>query len=175
MWEREVIVPVMASEFLGARKRLMPRTKEGKAVIDSRGVAWGEPPFLHEQTLVAAWVRSVEEMAQGGILNQHLRDVSTLFLWISLGRAEPMIIEGFERRKVRPPFLSEEGRELMFLQIMKLRGLRFLEGRDRDQKIKKMLEEDLEILRRAGVFRLSEIGLRTVEENIKEKLQRRVV
>ena len=86
-----------------------------------------------------------------------------------------MIIEDFEKRKVRPPFLSEEGRELVFLQIVKLHGLRFSEGRDRDRMIKKILEEDLEVLRQADIFRLSKIELRTVEENIKEELQRRVV
>jgi len=174
MTERENFLPIKAGEFLGAGKRFEPISSEGEAVLRRNGV-WKQPPFLHEQTVVSAWVRSVEEMALGRIFNQHLRDITTLFSWISSGRAEPMVIEDFEKRKVRPPFLSEEGRELMFLQIVELRGLRFSEGRDRDQMIKKILEEDLEVLRQADIFRLSKIELRTVEENIKEELQRRVV
>ena len=166
---------VSAGEYLGARSRFEPISSEGRAVVFSKDFFWCEPPFRHEQTLASAWVRSIEEMAQGGIFNQYLRDISTLFFGIGSKLWEPMIIEDSEKRKARPPLLSEEGRKLMSLQIVKLHGLRFSEGRDRDRMIKKILEEDLEVLRQADIFRLSKIELRTVEENIKEELQRRVV
>lgn len=172
MREREIFFSIKAGEFLGARERFKPVSSEGRAVVFNKNNFWREPPFWHEQTLVSAWVRSAEEMALGGIFNQHLEDISNLFFWICSGHWEPMIIEDFEKRKARPPFLSEEGKKLMSLQIVKIRGLRFSEGRDRDQIIKKMLEEDLEILRQADIFRLSEMGLRTVEKNIRKELQR---
>ena len=167
-------MPVRASEFLGARKRLMPRTKEGKAVIDSRGVAWREPPFLHEQTLIAAWVRSVEEMAQGGILNQHLRDVCILFCWIQGnqdGFWEPMRVEDWERRKTNPPFLSEAGKVFMSLQLSRLSDLKVWKSDEAGKVVLALLERDLDILRQVGIFRLSEGGMNLVKENITKELK----
>jgi len=166
---------VSAGEYLGARSRFEPISSEGRAVVFSKDFFWCEPPFRHEQTLASAWVRSIEEMAQGGIFNQYLRDISTLFFGIGSKLWEAMIIEDSEKRKARPPLLSEEGRKLMSLQSKELLDLSSLGRENLDQVVIGMFKKDLEILRRAGVFRLSKIELRTVEENIKEELQRRVV
>jgi len=159
---------------LGARKRFVPISTEGRVVIFRKGITWCQPPFLHEQTLASAWVRSVEEMAQGGILNQHPRDVSTLFLWISSESWEPMMVEDLEKRTVQPPLLSDEGRRLMFLQAGQLLDISSLGKEDQGQTITEMLEDDLEILRQAGIFRLSERELNLVKENIEKELQRGV-
>lgn len=168
MGEREKFIT--ARDFLGAEERVKPISSEGRAVVLDKDLFWCEPPFEHEQALAFAWVRSVEEMAQGGIFNQYLRDISTLFLWISLGCEEKTAVEDFEKRRTRPPLLSDENRRGVFIQAKGVLSLLGKEGRG--QEVMAMLEEDLEILWQAGVFRLSKWGLRSIEKNIGKELQK---
>lgn len=162
---------ISVREFLGVRRRLMPVTKEGRLARRDYWFSWrNEPPYIHEEAVFSAWIRSVEELSRGGALSQHYRDLSTLLRWISLRSfPEPMPLYNTKaRRRISPPFLEPENRGALFLQSHEV--LSFCGREFHDREAIAMLEKDLDILRQAGLFTLSEEDLRRSAAGIQQEI-----
>jgi len=178
MHEKECFISSV--EFLGALRRLELSSPTGKLLASKTSFSWKKPPYFHEEVLLYVWVGSVETMTKEKasllspqmrigrtLFSQEIRDIASLFFFISAPFAERVIPE-----RVKKPLLTYNLRQSIFFDANRFLAPGFL-SYESFSLISERAEYYLMILKKEGVFGLTENGLalakREIEKELREK------